>query len=256
MNDLPRCLIALAGALVLLFGQGCGVGTYQPARSAGFELDPEFEINDEDVQKAFDARPQLPEKVAVSYYSFASDKAEAVGALIEDLPRVASSYRIPELLVSGHGRFEDSVSYYAPPQQPFSLKKLRLLAARARTDVVVVFDYGHRYRQSANGWAATGIVLIPLLFAPWLDVEVESYLDAYLFDVRNGYLYAHVTSQVTDTERFESVYSGAREEMLARQWEEIVADVAKKLSHVLENPEHEMSVRASAQHVLRAARRP
>lgn len=215
---------------------GCGTSVYRPAHHAGFELDPSYEISDDDVRKAFEARPQLPERIHVSYFSFDPKRADMSGTLGAS-PRVMDTYSIPPLMVTGERRFDTpNPGYYREPKQPPSIKKLRLLAARAKSDVLVVFDYGYRVRQTPNGWVATAILLVPTLFMPMFDYEVESYLDAYVIDVKNGYLYAHVSSSLKDEADVELLFSDASEELTAEQWTALEATTRVKLAELFADP--------------------
>ncbi|MEQ9320421.1 MAG: hypothetical protein RIF41_14745 [Polyangiaceae bacterium] len=216
---------------------GCGMAVYQPARDAGFELDPAYEINDEDVLKAFSARPQLPDEIHVSYFSF-DPKRTDMTATIEASPRVRGSYAIPSLMVTGERRFDQPARHrYGQEAKPPSIKKLRLLAARAKSDVLVVFDYGYRQRQVPNGWVATSVLLLPVLFVPMFDYEVESYLDAYVIDVKNGYLYAHISSSLEDEADTELIYSGAGDELTEEQWARLEGATRDKIARLFADPQ-------------------
>src|SRR5262245_59052160 len=106
----------------------CG-GAYEPSRASHFEAEPTADINDEDVRKAFDARPQLGEGVRVAYYTFDPERADDMDAMLQTLPGVSSVYRIPPLIVTGQRRFQQQDSWQ-PPRE-ISVKKLRVLAAHA-----------------------------------------------------------------------------------------------------------------------------
>ena len=88
-------------------------------------------------------------------------------ATLEASPRVRGTYAIPPLMVTGERRFDQPThGRIRREAKPPSIKKLRLLAARAKSDVLVVFDYGYRQRQVPNGWVATSVLLLPVLFVP------------------------------------------------------------------------------------------
>ena len=60
MLTFPRFFSALAIAgLALSTLAGCG-GSYMPGRTAGFDPEAPQQIDDDDIRKAFEARPQLP----------------------------------------------------------------------------------------------------------------------------------------------------------------------------------------------------
>lgn len=232
---MPMFALVFIAALTTL--TGCGMSVYQPARDAGFELDPAYEINDEDVLKAFEARPQLPDHLHVSYFSF-DPKRTDMTATLEASPRVRGTYAIPPLMVTGERRFDQPThGRIRREAKPPSIKKLRLLAARAKSDVLVVFDYGYRQRQVPNGWVATSVLLLPVLFVPMFDYEVESYLDAYVIDVKNGYLYAHISSVLEDDADTELIFSGAGDELTEAQWARLEATTRDEIARLFSDPQ-------------------
>lgn len=222
-------------ALPLLVG--CGAAVYRPPGSATLDLHPEAEINDEDVKKAFEARPQMSTTLRVAYFSLDASKADDVEKMIRTVPGVSDTYRIPALLVTGERRYADAGQhgYMQPGPQPISLKKLRLIAAKAQADVLLLFDYGNKVEDSPNAWVATGVLLLPLLFTPFLDTETESYLDSYLVDTRNGYLYAQVSSQEKERSGRHTIYSRPESKALPKQWSQLLDDTRKKLIEVADS---------------------
>ncbi|MCU0653994.1 MAG: hypothetical protein MUF64_01465, partial [Polyangiaceae bacterium] len=115
----------LALSCVLLFSTGCGVSTFQPGRSAGFDIEAAKEINDDDVRKAFEARPQLSHPLRVAFYSLDVTRSDDIERSLRQVPGVQDVYRIPPLMVTGQRRFDDP-HRHQPSQEP-SIKKLRLL---------------------------------------------------------------------------------------------------------------------------------
>ena len=214
----------------------CGANVYRPASSANFELDPAAEINDEDVRKAFEAKPQLESPVRIAYYSFDPKKAEELEVMLRAQPGVADVYRLPPLMMTGERRYDDDT--YRPwneAKKPFSIKKARLLAARAHCDLLLLFDYGNKVETLPNGWVATSVLLVPLLFTPWLDSETESYLESYIIDTRNGYVYGHVTADESGEDDLLTIYSGASEVRIEDQWKGLVTATQRKLATVLKS---------------------
>jgi hypothetical protein len=107
MTPPHRPLLALA-ALALALLTGCAGSMYQPSRSAPLEMDAAAEIDDDDIRKAFEAKPQLPATLRVAYFTFAPEKADQIDRLLRAIPGVASTYRIPALVVSGQRRYQES----------------------------------------------------------------------------------------------------------------------------------------------------
>ena len=207
---------------------GCG-GVYSASGGSRFALDSAHEINDEDVAKAFAANPQIGEKVKVAYYTFDDKKADDVERQLAKTKNVASVYRIPPLLVTGQRRFQES-GHWAPPQE-VGTKKLRLLAARAHADVLVIFDHGWR-GGGANGWAALTPLIVPIFFTPWLSNETESYAQAWVLDVRNGYLYGEVATDAKSGGDV-TIYGPSAETVAEQQWPKLLEGIGHKLEEKL-----------------------
>jgi biopolymer transport protein ExbD len=227
--------VLATSALALAATLGCAHSVYRPAQNAGFELEPATEITDQDVAKAFGAKPQLPARVSVAYYVFDDADAEGIERMLSTVPQVTKTYRIPTLLVTGKRRFDEPEwrMHVAPQRQPLSIKKLRLLAARAGADVLLIFDYGHRIQYTPNGLVAFSILLLPTLFLPIQDVETESYLDTYAIDTRNGYLYGQVTASREAGEDYLLIYSSRGTELVDAHRGELVAEAGRLLAQLL-----------------------
>jgi hypothetical protein len=226
MNSVLR-LLALPAVLALF--TGCGTA-YRASAGSQFAVDNGKEIDDSDVAKAFAASPQIGERVKVAYYTFDDARADDIEKTIARTPNVASVYRIPPLLVTGKRRFHET-SPWAPPQE-VGTKKLRLLAARAHADVLVVFDHGWR-GGGANGWAALNVLVVPIFVTPWLSNETESYAQAYVIDVRNGYLYGEVSAE-QKSGGARTIYGPDVDDVANEQWPKLLAslegELAKKLA--------------------------
>jgi hypothetical protein len=229
--------IELAAALVLAAAvAGCGTtSVYRPSSQSKFDLDPAAEINDEDVRKAFSAQAQLGKSLKVAFFTFESKRIGELDSMIQRLPRVDSTYPIPALLVTGQRRFEGDRPWDRP-RTDFSIKKLRLLAARARCDVLLVVDYGTKVTSRPNAAAIANILLVPVLFLPYLDVKVESYLEGFLLDTRNGYLYGQVLSQQDEQVKYQTIYSVMDRVMLERQWKWMLKDFGGALERIITTP--------------------
>lgn len=213
-------------ALFVLSNVGCGASTYQAGHGVRFDVDGTGrELDDSDVAKAFEAAPQMRTKSRVAYFVFDDDNAPDVEKTIASVPNVESVYRIPNLLVTGQRKYAE-VNYSAP--QEISVKKLRLLSARAHADVLVVFDHGYR-GGGVNGWAGLNILLVPMFFTPWLSNETESYVQAHVIDVRNGYVYGEVQSEAKGGRGAVTIYGDRVDEIARRQWPVLLDELKIKL---------------------------
>ena len=219
-------------ALGLFALSGCGVA-YQPSRSANFEIDAEAEIDDNDIRKAFEARPQMPKAaMRLSYYTFDPEIAEDLDKTLGTVPGVASVYRIPPLLVTGQRRLSEGESHYGSPRE-VSVKKLRLLAARANTDVLVIVDHGYR-NLGVNGLSALNFLLVTMLFVPFLDTTVKGYTEAFVIDVRNGYLYGQLVEEDERGEQYATIYAKSPKEHAKEQWWDLRKALQKDLARLVE----------------------
>jgi len=209
---------------------GCGGSMYQASNGARLELDAAREVNDEDVKKAFDAAPQLPERSRVAYFTFDDRKADDVGTMLSSLPHVSDTYRIPRLLVTGKRRFEEASPW--EPARALSVKQLRLLAARAHADVLVVFDQGYK-GGGLNPLSSFLGLLVPALFVPFLSNETESYAQAHVIDVRNGYLYAEVNAEHKGGAEFATLYARTPNDIFEQAWPELLGRVRVRIEDAL-----------------------
>lgn len=213
---------------------GCGVSVYRPPGAATLDLAPEAEINDDDVRKAYDARPQMKPGVRVAYFSLDADKSEDVEAMLKGLPGVAGAYRIPALLATGERRFSSDERYHGAPQpKPISIKKLRVLAAKAHADVLLIVDRGHKVDVGVNGWIATSVLLLPLLFVPFQNTTTSSYADMYLIDVRNGYTYGELSGEAEEQSGAHTIYAQPSAEASARHWKSLLGQARGKLEALI-----------------------
>ncbi len=183
-----------------------------PSRAANFDPDGAAQINDEDVKKAFEAKSQLGAHFNVAYFDFDPSKDADVEKTLKAVPGVSSVYAIPALEATGQHRFDSSVT-----SQPLSMKKLRLLAAHAHADVLVVVDYARKTDVSANALAIFNLFLVPALFLPFRDVKVESAVDAFVIDVRSGYMYGHIALTKSAKKTNQTIYADD-DALAANEW--------------------------------------
>jgi len=171
---------------------GCAtMHSYTPT-SSYYEKDSRS-INDEDILKAFEANPQLVTPVKVAWYSMSRDSL-AEKCTISDSSLVSINYPIPRSLIEGFDPlFEQPEYMYYRDPKPLDFRALRLLAARAKCDLVVLVSSRFAQQGTLNGWAWFNVLLFPVFFTPYLDIEYRYAAEAFVFDVRNGYMYRHLT---------------------------------------------------------------
>jgi hypothetical protein len=209
---------------------GCGGSMYQASSGTHFDADGGKEVNDADVKIAFDAVPQVGEHSKVAYYTFDDQKTVDIEAMLSSTPHVTSVYKIPPLLVTGQRYYQETSSYGQPRE--VSVKKLRLLAARAHADILVVFDHGWR-GGGVNPLVALNALILPAFFTPWMDNETESYAQAFVIDVRNGYLYGDFTTETKSGDHWVTIYGKAPKDVADDQWPKLLGDVKAKVAEKL-----------------------
>lgn len=227
LEHLPHLSLLVALPVLL----GCGSTFYQPGRTVGLDPQDPRHIDDEAIRLALDSRPQMPASIQVAYFNLAPERDPHIEAMLDGVESVSGVYRIPPLMVTGQRRFDPQSVHGSP--QAVSMRKLRLLAARAQCDVLLVFDYGYRVTQSPNGWAALTPLIVPVFFAPFIDTEAESYLDAYIVDTRNGYLYAQLGESLAEQEDAATIWDDPGEELIETQWATLVEATGAKLGQVV-----------------------
>ena len=227
-----RFSVPIIGLVALGMLTACG-GSYQPSRSTKFEIDAEAEIDDEDIRKAFDARPQMPDSnIRLAYYTFDPNIAGDLDKTMSTIPGVSSAYRIPPLLVTGQRRNQEGSGYYGQTSD-VSVKKLRLLAARAKTDILVIVDHGYR-NDGINPLVGFSPLLVPILFVPFLNTVVKGYVETFVVDVRNGYLYGHLVQEDERGNAYTTIYGKKAEEYAAEQWGDLRVRFGKDLGALIE----------------------
>jgi len=222
---IPLALIPLAG-LTLSLTTGCATRSYRTA-DAWTPTAPADRQVDAAIEQALLAAPQMVASPRVAVYSLAPERADAVVEALEGVEGLSGVYALPAFLVDG-----DALDPHTAPASP-DLDRLRLLAAQARCDLLVLADHRWDQQTGVNGLVALNALLVPALFTPFLKVEVESSLDSYVFDVRNGYLYGAVSARQSGADRFNTVYAVEHPELVEDHWAPLVAETQTSLAALL-----------------------
>lgn len=150
------------------------------------------DINDEDILKAFQAEPQINFPVKIAWYNMSSDSLLYYIKSIDN-KNVVENHLIPKTLIEGleplYGRPYYSSFYSA---KPINFKEVRLLAARAKCDLVILVTSRFEENRTLNGWWFLNILILPALITPYSHVEYKYSSELFVFDVRNGYMYRNL----------------------------------------------------------------
>ena len=174
-----------------LFLGACGgsVGFQQPAPRTAGRAATAPEVNDDEVQRAFALKAQLP-------------RPYRLGVLFRDPPaadREASEWRwavehrarLVKALeaLEGQGEIDAVITIARATVVGDDLQAIRVAAARQGVDAVLVVSGYDAVERGENGWATTYLAVLPMLFAPGTELRVDFTTHAELWDVRNEYLY-------------------------------------------------------------------
>jgi hypothetical protein len=231
----PQRLTVRTGAdalavFVLLVGAGCSAAVYQPARSQGFALDAATDVDDASIARALAGEqgppPTWPTSFGLAFYAFDQQRSDALRPRLAALPGVNKIRQLPFSLREGANGLRSRD--YAGVADPVSVRRMRLLAAREDCQVLVVADYGSRYSRVTNNWVISSLLLVPVLFAPMIDVSAESYLDVYAIDVQSGRLLAEIRKDAIDI-RQETALADSSSSLLEAQWKRLLSQVIAEL---------------------------
>jgi hypothetical protein len=221
---LPFLIILLTGCAAKL--------SYTPTSS--YSEGDSRDINDEDILKAFQAEPQIKLPTKVAWYNMGRDSLVDL-IQFKNEQTVIENYNIPKTLIEGFQPLFDTPYYsYYRSSNPINFKNIRLLAARAKCDIIVLVSSRFEERRDINGWGALNVLLLPALFTPYLNIVYKYAAEVFVFDVRNGYMYKHLEYKTEDRVKFVNVWNTeslalhANDKMM-RNSAEYMKDEIKKL---------------------------
>lgn len=183
----PSLVLTLSLLALALTGCG-GVISSTPPTLAVRDALPSDALGDEALAALIETRPGVRDGYRVAWLAVAPGHDDALAASVSGLPGEREAHRLSPLVAAGRRRFDDA------GRSEISLQMLRILAARAHADVLVIVDHGWRSTRSPNGWAALSVLLLPSLFTPHLDADVETYVETTVLDVRTGAILGETTA--------------------------------------------------------------
>lgn len=207
-----------------------GCGGVLSSRRAGFSVrDPRAvdDLSEAALAALIDARPSVEDGYRVAWLAVAPGHEDALAASVEGLPGQRDAHRLSPLVAAGRRRFDDA------SQSEISIGTLRVMAARAQADVLVVVDHGWRSQRAPNGWAALSVLLLPTLFTPHLDADVETYVEATVIDVRTGAILGETSTTGTLRISNMTVWSTDDEDRAEAQIETLLETTRSQLVGVL-----------------------
>lgn len=200
-----KLIIRILLPLLIMIFTGCAAKlSYAPTSS--YSEGDNRDINDEDILKAFQAEPQIKLPTKIAWYNMSRDSLIDL-IQYKNEQTIIENYNIPKTLVEGFQPLFDKPYYgYYHSSNPINFKGVRLLAARAKCDIVVLVSSRFDEKRDINGWATLNILLLPALFTPYLNVEYKYAAEVFVFDVRNGYMYRHLKYDNDAKDKFINIW--------------------------------------------------
>jgi hypothetical protein len=143
-------------------------------------------ISDEEIKNAFEARPQLRKPSKIAWYNLGVDELTEEIIFMDE--NIILNYKIPKNLIEGFST-RSRRSYYSDEIKPINLQSLRLIAARAKCDLLIITTSDFEDKRKPNLFSIFNFFIVPVFILPYLDVNYQYKAEIMIFDVRNGYLY-------------------------------------------------------------------
>ncbi|MCC6875494.1 MAG: hypothetical protein IT378_14395 [Sandaracinaceae bacterium] len=152
-------------------------------------------VDDGQIAEELHRRPQLPARPRVAVYFQPADSTSTLAW------RWSFEER-QEIVRAGLDRHD--VELFAMPASATAssdLRSVRLAAARYGADAVVIVRGTYEQRRRENLWAATYVLVLPILFAPAQEQETVFVAEASMVDVRNGYTYLAAEGEASQSQQ-------------------------------------------------------
>lgn len=235
-------------ALSVFSFAGCGTSEYLSALSS-VQVDSLKQINDEDIQKALEANPQITLPTTLAIYNASRDKYPFQDSLLT-LTQIERAIEISPSLLNPDSYYRSQYNsyrgYYQAPK-PINLKQLRLYAAQAKTDLVLFISTSSNFYQDANILSPLYVGLVTIPFVPGQRVELTTYLEAYIIDVRNGLLYSSYRDKRVLKKRFTRVtFSNKIDHHKTLQVQSMTPDFKRFVEETLTNPALQLSINSGS----------
>lgn len=233
--------IVIAGLLASALLSSCASKSYMTPIST-VSPDSVYQITDDDIREAFKTKPQLTKPLIVAVYN-ASVEKNALPDSLEKLTDVKSVFEVSPWMLEGDNyklRLENPwYGRYRDPN-PAPMKAIRLEAAKGRADVVVYCGISHAVQQEGNWLAWSYVALVPMIFVPGQKCAIQSSIDVFVVDVRNGFMYGSYHEDVSDAKGYVRInYESTDEfrEFKNKQVRKLIPGATKAIARILNNPE-------------------
>lgn len=194
----------IAIILFLFMVSGCSSTQYMPPLSTYTPSDSVYQYSDKTIADAFRKRPQIDPPLTVALYDVGYETLEIANHL-EQIEEISSVTHISPALIEGSAYYERIsnpwYSYYNNPPQTKPVE-IRNLAAQSHADILLYIGTHHQVFTDTNALSVFYLPLVPMLFVKGNSINVSSYVDMYIIDVRNGFIYNSFRTQAKSKDKF------------------------------------------------------
>lgn len=220
---------------VALFIQ-CTSSKFEPTIATFENEGVSYQYNDSTIAEAFRQNPQMQLPLKIAIYDVGFESMSIADSLYK-LDVVKSVTHISPAMVEGSSYYNSLYnSWYRYYNEPTVTdpKKLRTIAARSHSDVVLYFGTSHGIYSDTNLLGVSYFALVPMLFMKGNSLEVKSYLDVHLIDVRNGFIYTSFRAKTSSKDRFvkmdyEKDYERLKEENIRKLTKKLLDELSRTL---------------------------
>lgn len=227
---------------------GCGSSEYLSALSS-IQVDSLKQINDDDIRKALESNPQITLPTTLAIYNASRDKYPFQDSILT-LSQIKRAIEISPSLLNPESYYRSQYNPYSSynrAPKPIDLKQLRLYAAQAKTDLVLFVGTSSNFHQDANILSPLYLGLVTIPFVPGQFVELTTYLEAYIIDVRNGLLYSSYRDKRVLKKRYARVtFVNKIDHHKNLQIQSMTPDLKKFIEKTLTNPALQLSLASTS----------
>ena len=196
---------------------------------------PTYQYSDSTIAGYFEMMPQIKVPIKISVFDAGKNPWHIAGELesMQDVRHV--NYITPGLLrLTGTADQRPYLYGSRYLNESIDLMQLRSLAAQSHSDLVLYIQPSHEIKGGANALALTYAGILPMFFVPGNSVEVESSVDVYLIDVRNGFIYSSFRNQTRAEKRFVKInFNKYADELILQNSERLMVSVVEELERSL-----------------------
>lgn len=202
-----RKVFLLIVSLTSFFQSGCsGPKYFTPVSSV--RRDPQQQISDSEILKAFQLRPQLVKPVTIALYGGGSS-IKGLADSLKKIGNVKDVFEISPGIIEGDSYYRRrGYDWFDDYNQPaaINLSQLRLVAAQGKCDMLIYCGVSYKYNENINYLGYSYVLLLPMFFVPGLNAELVTDVDLFCIDVRNGFLYGTYTDEDVFRENYVTMH--------------------------------------------------